>query len=132
MYHHVNPIYPNKEYSSMTLTMVYLQMFLNLVRRTSLVSSRLMSNLTKKVSVKVTYCGGWGYAPKFRHLKQELEEEFPDLDVVGLGTLRGTGEFEVEVAGKVVHSKRNGDGYVDSEKKMYKIVTAIEDIIDVS
>ena len=58
MYHHVNPIYPNKEYSSMTLTMVYLQMFLNLVRRTSLVSSRLMSNLTKKVSVKVTYCGG--------------------------------------------------------------------------
>ena len=52
--------------------------------------------------------------------------------MVGLGTLRGTGEFEVEVAGKMVHSKINGDGYVDSEKKMYKIVTAIEDIIDVS
>ena len=42
----------------MTLTIIYLQMFLNLVRRTSLVSSRLMSNLTNKVSVKVTYCGG--------------------------------------------------------------------------
>ena len=78
----------------------------------------------------MAYCGGWGYAPKFRHLKQELEEEFPGLEVAGQGTLRGTGEFEVEVDGKLVHSKSMGDGYVDTEKKMYNIVTAIESVLE--
>jgi len=52
------------------------------------------------------------------------------LEVAGQGTLRGTGEFEVEVDGKLVHSKSKGDGYVDTEKKMYKIVTAIESVLD--
>ena len=37
-----------------------------------------------------------------------------------------TGMFEVEVDGKLVHSKKNGDGFVDSEAKMQKIVDAIK------
>ena len=66
-------------------------------------------------------------------LKHELEEEFPGLVVSGQGTPRKTGEFvkfEVEVAGKLVHSKSKGDGYVDTEKKMYNIVTAIESVLE--
>ena len=90
----------------------------------------MMSNWAKNVSVNVVYCGGWGYAPKFRHLKQELEEEFPGLHVEGEGTPGKTGFFEVLVDGNLVHSKNRGDGYVDTEHKVYKIATAIEILRD--
>uniref|UniRef100_A0A8B9K0B7 Selenoprotein W n=1 Tax=Astyanax mexicanus TaxID=7994 RepID=A0A8B9K0B7_ASTMX len=44
----------------------------------------------------------------------------------GESTPRTSGWFEVEVNGKLVHSKKNGDGFVDSDQKMAKIVSAIE------
>lgn len=36
-----------------------------------------------------------------------------------------TGWLEVEVAGKLIHSKKNGDGYIDSDDKLKKIVDAV-------
>lgn len=50
--------------------------------------------------------------------------------MVGHASLRGTGDFEVEVAGKLVHSKNGGDGYVDTQQKVYKIATAIESVLE--
>uniref|UniRef100_A0A673MRV2 Selenoprotein W n=1 Tax=Sinocyclocheilus rhinocerous TaxID=307959 RepID=A0A673MRV2_9TELE len=44
----------------------------------------------------------------------------------GEGTPSTTGWFEVEVNKKLVHSKKNGDGFVDSESKFKAVVTAIE------
>ncbi|GAB1291585.1 Selenoprotein W [Apodemus speciosus] len=44
----------------------------------------------------------------------------------GEGTPQVTGFFEVTVAGKLVHSKKRGDGYVDTESKFRKLVTAIK------
>jgi len=59
----------------------------------------------------------------------ELEDEFEDeLDIVGYATPSVTGELEVRIGGetgKLVHSKKNGDGYVDSKAKMAKIIAAV-------
>ncbi|KAK2143846.1 hypothetical protein LSH36_807g00071 [Paralvinella palmiformis] len=38
-----------------------------------------------------------------------------------------TGDFEVEIVGrKVLHSKKNGHGFVDSDKKLKRIMKGIE------
>merc|ERR1719150_2965556 len=65
------------------------------------------------VKIHIVYCGGRGYAPKFRKIKQELEAKFGDkVEVTGEGTPDTTGYLEVEiVGGAVLHSKKNGDGH---------------------
>jgi len=80
------------------------------------------------LKVHILYCGGWGYAPKFRKLKQQLEEKFPGkLDISGEGTPETTGYLEVEIVdGPVLHSKKNGDGYVDTQEKLDKIFAGVE------
>uniref|UniRef100_A0A4W2GV65 Selenoprotein W n=1 Tax=Bos indicus x Bos taurus TaxID=30522 RepID=A0A4W2GV65_BOBOX len=63
----------------------------------------------------------------YLQLKKKLEDEFPSrLDICGEGTPQVTGFFEVFVAGKLVHSKKGGDGYVDTESKFLKLVAAIK------
>jgi len=46
--------------------------------------------------------------------------------VEGIATPNTSGYLEVDVAGKLIHSKKNGDGYVDSQAKMKKITAAVE------
>ncbi|KAM7060213.1 selenoprotein W-like [Molossus nigricans] len=68
-----------------------------------------------------------GYKPKYLQLKQKLEDEFPGrLDICGEATPKVTGFFEVTVAGRLVHSKKGGHGYVDTENKFLKLVAAIK------
>ncbi|XP_010225611.1 PREDICTED: selenoprotein W, partial [Tinamus guttatus] len=63
----------------------------------------------------------------FQQLKKALEKRFPGrLDMTGEGTREVTGWFEVTVGGRLVHSKKNGDGFVDTDAKLQKIVAAIE------
>uniref|UniRef100_A0ABI8ACY4 Selenoprotein W n=1 Tax=Felis catus TaxID=9685 RepID=A0ABI8ACY4_FELCA len=63
----------------------------------------------------------------YLQLKKKLEDEFPGcLDICGEGTPQATGFFEVMVGGKLVHSKKRGDGYVDTESKFLKLVAAIK------
>ncbi|KAJ8342414.1 hypothetical protein SKAU_G00323420 [Synaphobranchus kaupii] len=60
------------------------------------------------------------------NLRDVLESKFPDeLDFVSAKTSI-SGSFEVKVKGKLVHSKKTGNGFVDSEDKMGVIVRAIE------
>ncbi|XP_044162169.1 selenoprotein W [Bufo gargarizans] len=67
------------------------------------------------------------YRPKFQQLKKELEKRFPGLlRIDGEGTPTSTGKFEVSINGKLVHSKKNGDGFVDSSVKLQKIEVAIQ------
>uniref|UniRef100_A0ABI0NXZ2 Selenoprotein W n=1 Tax=Bos taurus TaxID=9913 RepID=A0ABI0NXZ2_BOVIN len=76
------------------------------------------------VVVRVVY---WARGPEYLQLKKKLEDEFPSrLDICGEGTPQVTGFFEVFVAGKLVHSKKGGDGYVDTESKFLKLVAAIK------
>jgi len=80
-----------------------------------------------KVKIHVEYCGGWGYAPKYRRLATALLEEFDEdqLDIVGEATPQITGYLEVSVNGQLVHSKKNGDGYIDNDAKLQKITDAV-------
>ena len=61
-------------------------------------------------------------------MKQQLEEKFPGkLDITGEGTPETTGKLEVQVVGgEVLHSKINGDGYVDNDAKLQKIFAGVE------
>ncbi|XP_013412270.2 selenoprotein W [Lingula anatina] len=67
----------------------------------------------------------------FRRLKADLEQEFgTDVVITGEGTPQATGYFEVQIEnGKLLHSKKNGDGYVDSEAKFHKITKGIEEAL---
>jgi len=84
-----------------------------------------------KVKVHVLYCGGWGYGSRYRRLKSEIIDELgeDDLDFAGESTPGVSGYFEVSVNGKVFHSKKNGDGYVDSNQKTKKIMDGIREAL---
>uniref|UniRef100_A0A4X1VVL9 Selenoprotein W n=1 Tax=Sus scrofa TaxID=9823 RepID=A0A4X1VVL9_PIG len=83
---------------------------------------------------------GWfGSAPPFTRVLHSLggggcaqegpsapSTPFPAFPQCGEGTPQVTGFFEVLVAGKLVHSKKGGDGYVDTESKFLKLVAAIK------
>lgn len=83
-----------------------------------------------KVKVHVEYCGGWGYGPKFRRFKEELrtkfEADFDQIEVTSYETPQTTGNFEVSVNGKLIHSKKNGDGYLDNATKLQKVCDAVK------
>uniref|UniRef100_A0A3B3T806 Selenoprotein W n=1 Tax=Paramormyrops kingsleyae TaxID=1676925 RepID=A0A3B3T806_9TELE len=56
-----------------------------------------------------------------------LEDEFQsDVEITGEGTPSRTGWFEVQVNGKLVHSKKGGDGFPDSSQKLEVVVKAIK------
>jgi len=79
-----------------------------------------------KVQVMVVYCGGWGYGSRFRRFETQVIDGFDDVDVTGESTQGITGYFEVTVNGDLVHSKKNGDGFVDTDAKKDKIFDAIK------
>lgn len=81
------------------------------------------------VKIFVTYCGGWNYGPKYEIFKQqvvtllpEVQFEFDSYATHGAPT----GFFEVQVNGMLVHSKDHGDGYVDTDEKLMKIIDEIK------
>jgi len=80
------------------------------------------------LNVKIAYCGGWGYEPKFLKVKKSLEERFPGkIEVIGDKIPGVSGKFEVELEdGTMLHSKINGEGYVDTPAKLDKIAKGIE------
>lgn len=80
------------------------------------------------LKIHIVYCGAWGYRSRFHRLKDELETEFPgELEITGEGTPTQTGFLEVQiVGGKLLHSKANGDGFVDSDAKLQKIFSGVE------
>lgn len=45
---------------------------------------------------------------------------------VGMNSAMITGHFEVEVNGKLIHSRKNGDGFVDDDFKKNTIKAAIQ------
>ena len=80
------------------------------------------------VKIHVEYCGGWGYRPKYEKFKKQLTAAVPDVDLEfdSYATPSKSGFFEVQVNGKLVHSKKGGDGYMDSEAKLQKVVEAVK------
>ena len=74
--------------------------------------------------------GGWGYKSKFDKVKSSLEKALPDqLEIEGEAVPGLSGCFEVVLveSGKVLHSKTNGGGYVDSDAKLQAILEGIKE-----
>eukprot|EP00794_Sanderia_malayensis_P020166 gene20166-22141_t len=67
---------------------------------------------------------------KYEKLKNQLQQKFTggQLKYIGEGTPAITGYLEVSIqeTGEVLHSKKNGDGYIDSDAKLNKIIAGIE------
>lgn len=65
---------------------------------------------------------------KVKNLQRQLLSEFDadEFDLTSESTPGISGWLEVTINGKLVHSKKTGDGYIDNDKKLKKIITAIE------
>ncbi|KAK2141783.1 hypothetical protein LSH36_1041g00012 [Paralvinella palmiformis] len=71
------------------------------------------------------------FSLQFRRFKTELLDLFGDeIEVTGFPTPGITGSFEVEiVGGKILHSKKNGNGYVDTQEKLDRIIKGVEEAL---
>lgn len=60
-----------------------------------------------------------------------LKDNFGDqVNVTGTASVEVSGEFEIQVVGgKLLHSKKGGDGHVDTPEKLEKVVTGIVEAI---
>ena len=80
-------------------------------------------------TLKVIYCGGWGYLPKAERfataLIRQVGESFFGDNVLLEPTPTTSGAFEVIIDGQTLHSKLNGDGYV-SEERLNQIVAFLK------
>lgn len=63
------------------------------------------------VNVEIEYCGGWGYAPRYRELANMILAEIPSANVTGKVGRRTS--FEVKVNGVLVHSKLSTMAFPD-------------------
>lgn len=61
------------------------------------------------VKVRVEYCGGWGYEPRYRELARVVTEEFPDAEISGF--VGRSSSFEIEINGQLVFSKLETSGF---------------------
>ena len=59
-----------------------------------------------------------------RCVSQRLEVEVEEI-IVTTRMVPASHMWEVSVAGRIVHSRKRGDGYVDSAAKINKIVRAV-------
>ena len=81
--------------------------------------------------IVIIFSGGWGYKPKFDKVKSSLEKAFPgQLEITGEAIPGLSGCFEIVLveSGKILHSRNNGDGYVDTDAKLQKIIDGIKEI----
>eukprot|EP00959_Pyramimonas_sp_CCMP1952_P132141 2762900-Pyramimonas_sp.AAC.2 len=59
-------------------------------------------------------------------LENAIKSKYPAVEVTGEATPEASGKLEVQiVGGELLHSKANGDGYVDSPGKITKILDGI-------
>ena len=69
---------------------------------------------------------------RYRRLEQQIKAKFPNaaIEFSSHATPGATGAFEVSVNGKLVFSKLNGQGYVDSNDKLEAIFSAIAEAVN--
>ena len=78
--------------------------------------------MSASVTVHVEYCGGWGYAPRYRELRQLILAEVPAANVTGAAG-RST-SFEVTVNGKCIFSKLAVGSFPSFEQVVQECVKA--------
>lgn len=78
------------------------------------------------VKVHILYCGGCGYEEKAKALQDKIKGKFPSVEIALEAAPQNNECFEVSVDGKLIHSKKNGDGYVDNDAKFDKIAKVLQ------
>jgi len=90
----------------------------------------LLASAEREHLVIVSFCGGCGFAKR----AEEFAEEMRRTAGVQVGLVKDvgiTGNFDVKVRQpdgtfRVVHSKKAGDGFVDSADKLQRIISAVQ------
>ena len=93
----------------------------------------------KKLSLRVVYCGGWGYERFFLSLKEALEARFPGrIDFYPVKDIQPTGNFEITLLNvsppKLIHSKQTmqnlGKCNTEAEReRLYKILDVYNEFL---
>ena len=66
------------------------------------------------VNVDIEYCGGWGYASRYRDLERQISKQVPQAKVSGSVGRRTA--FEVKVNDSVIHSKLSEGSFPDFDE----------------
>ena len=82
---------------------------------------------TKDVQVEIDYCGSWGYLDMANDVQSLIAKYYPKAKLSAKVIPGYSGFFEVMVNKKLVHSKKNGEGYVtDPQEFMDKVKKVVE------
>lgn len=76
------------------------------------------------VSVRVEYCGAWGYEPRYQELYRVVKGEFPDADVAGF--VGRSGSFEIQINGQLIFSKLELGGFPQEDDILDTIQNAFD------
>ena len=72
-----------------------------------------MSNNQQAIKINIQYCGAWGYGSKAKQAEQIIKSVYPNADVQLQRDMGKTGNFEITCDGKLIHSKKKGEGFVN-------------------
>jgi len=82
------------------------------------------------VNVNIQWCGGWGYEKHYKSALNDLGKQFGEsVHVISQKDSGITGNFEISVEGKLVHSKKAGAGFLDTQEKLTALYEAIYEYI---
>ena len=88
-----------------------------------------------KATVKIQYCGGWGYKRHALALQKKLRDEFTtdDLEITFLQDFGTTGNFEVfiENNNSLIHSKATkGQGRCENQSEVSAVIEHINEYLE--
>jgi peptide-methionine (R)-S-oxide reductase len=94
--------------------------------------SALRQTIESRFPIVVSFCGGCGFARQAEDFSRKLEEAVS----VRAGLIKDatiTGRFDISIKSPdgtfaVVHSKKQGDGFVDSDEKMQSILKVLKNL----
>jgi len=76
------------------------------------------------VTLKVEYCGAWGYEPRYQELARVVKAEFPDAVVSGF--VGRSSSFEIEINGQLIFSKFETGGFPYEDDVMNAVQSAYD------
>lgn len=79
------------------------------------------------VKIRVEYCGGWGYEPRYQELKRVVIAEFPEAEVSGFVGRQGS--FEIEINERLIFSKLETSGFPYEDDVMDAIEKASKGVL---
>ena len=87
----------------------------------------LATNRDLPIQVRVDYCNSWGYYDGVIKVSKFIKQYYPRANIVERPIPGYTGCFEIYVNDQLVHSKKNGQGFIrDGEKFILKVKEVAE------